>query len=289
MTQNSAASSSYSDVATELLDVGDRRLAVRSVGAGRPIILCNRFRGTLDTWDPAFIDGLARHYRVVTFDYAGLGSSTGLPPSGISSMAKDVRDLARVLEIDRTILAGWSMGGLVAQTALAEHSGLVSHLVLIGTAPPGTNAHAAEPIFFERATKVLNDLDDETVLFFEPASEQSRRAAESSHERIARRTRDLSPPVPPSAWEGLFRAGAEFAADERGVRRFLENTDIPVLVLSGDHDIVFPIENWYDLTRRLPTTELVVFPRAGHGPQHQYVDAAVGTILNFVASSRGLS
>ena len=73
--------------------------------------------------------------------------------------------------------------------------------------------------------------------------------------------------------------------DERGIGLALEKTEVPVLVLSGDHDIVFPVENWYDLTRRLPTTQLVVFPRAGHGPQHEYVDASVGYIERFVAST----
>jgi pimeloyl-ACP methyl ester carboxylesterase len=285
MTPNSVALESYSVVPTELLDVGDRRLAVRFTGTGRPLILCNRFRGTLDTWDPAFIDGLARYFRVITFDFTGLGSSSGEAPSHLLNMASDVRDLARALGIETTLLGGWSMGGLVAQAVLAEYPGLVSHLVLIGTAPPGKNAHAPEPIFFERAHKPVNDLDDETVLFFEPRSESSRRAAESSHARIALRTRDLSPPVPPSAWDGLHRAGAEFTADERGVRQLLEKTEVPVLVISGDHDIVFPVENWYDLTRRLPTAQLVVFPFAGHGPQHQYIDASVGYIERFVAST----
>jgi len=38
----------------------------------------HRFRGVLDLWDPAFIDGLAAQgFQVVIFDYSGLGQSTG--------------------------------------------------------------------------------------------------------------------------------------------------------------------------------------------------------------------
>lgn len=77
----------------------------------------------------------------------------------------------------------------------------------------------------------------------------------------------------------------EFATDELGVRSYLEQTSLPILVLSGNHDIVCPFENWYDLTRKFPTTQLVVFPFAGHGPQHEYVDESVGYIVTFIESA----
>ena len=66
---------------TRFVNTKRRTLAYRSVGGGPVIILCNRFRGTLDTWDPAFIDALARTFTVITFDYSGIGRSTGAPPS----------------------------------------------------------------------------------------------------------------------------------------------------------------------------------------------------------------
>lgn len=92
---------SYAAAPTSLVDAGDRKIAMRSVGTGKPFILANRFRGTLDTWDPAFIDALAKYYRVITFDYSGLGASTSLPPQRITSMANDAYDLARALKLKR--------------------------------------------------------------------------------------------------------------------------------------------------------------------------------------------
>ena len=39
-----------------------------------PLVLCPMFRGNLDAWNPAFLDGLmAQGLRVITFDQAGLG------------------------------------------------------------------------------------------------------------------------------------------------------------------------------------------------------------------------
>jgi hypothetical protein len=58
--------------------------AYRDTGGGEggvPLVLLQHFRGNLDNWDPALIDALAaRGRRVVTFDNAGVGGSTGTTP-----------------------------------------------------------------------------------------------------------------------------------------------------------------------------------------------------------------
>ena len=265
---------------------GGHKLAYRSVGKGPALVLCNRFRGTLDTWDPAFLDGLARHFRVITFNFRGIGRSTGDSPTKIMEMADDTRGLIDALKLDKVILGGWSMGGMAAQVLVTMHPEIVSHLILIGTGPAGKNEQDMEPIFLEVAHKPVNDLNDEYILFFEPESEDSRRAAELSHDRIASRTTDLDTPVPPPVWPRLHQAGAEFRADLHGSREMLKRSRIPILIVHGDHDIVFPVQNWYALNRAMPTAQLVVFPHAGHGPQHQFVEDSVRYITAFIQSSR---
>ena len=277
---------SYSDAPTLFAAAPGRQIAYRSVGQGPPLLLCNRFRGTVDDWDPAFIDRLAEQHTVVTFDTSGLGRSGGPPPTSIAVMAGDVADLADALHYPTVSLVGWSLGGFVAQTALARFPGRVTSLILIGTGPAGATDFPAEPVFLERAHKPVNDLEDETILFFEPISEASRKAAAASHERIASRKSDRSVPVPPALWPGLHAAGGEFRADKLGVLDTLKRTSIPILVIMGDHDIVFPMGSWYALTRQLPTARLVVFPRAGHGPQHEYIEESVAAIETFVRTNQ---
>jgi len=83
---------------TRFVDVGGRTLAYRTVGDGQPIVLCNRFRGVLDLWDPAFLESLAaRAFKVVTFDYSGLGQSTGEKTYNPASLARDAKDLIDAL------------------------------------------------------------------------------------------------------------------------------------------------------------------------------------------------
>src|SRR5689334_8733492 len=36
---------------TQFAELKDRRIAYRRIGHGQPMLLCNRFRGILDSWD----------------------------------------------------------------------------------------------------------------------------------------------------------------------------------------------------------------------------------------------
>jgi pimeloyl-ACP methyl ester carboxylesterase len=91
----------------KFIETSDRKIAYRSIGKGLPIIMVNRFRGNLDTWDPAFLDALASRFNVITIDYSGIGLSTGVSCStDILSMVKDVKDVAEALKLTKIIIAG---------------------------------------------------------------------------------------------------------------------------------------------------------------------------------------
>ena len=50
---------------TQFADLGDHKIAYRSYGEGTPIIFANRFRGTLDTWDPLFLKLMSEKFNVI--------------------------------------------------------------------------------------------------------------------------------------------------------------------------------------------------------------------------------
>jgi pimeloyl-ACP methyl ester carboxylesterase len=57
----------------------------------------------------------------------------------------------------------------------------------------------------------------------------------------------------------------------------------PVLVANGDDDRMVPTVNTRDLAKRLPNSELVIYPDAGHGGIFQYHQAFVEAALAFLA------
>lgn len=289
LAERRAPAAKAASVATEFVESHGRRLAFRRIGSGPALVLALRFRGVLDNWDPAFLDALAAHFTVITFDWSGLGQSTGEPSYVRERMARDILDLADGLGLGRFVLGGWSLGGIAAQVFAATHPERVRHLVLIGTTPPGPQPHGPEPVFYERALKPVNDLEDETILFFEPASEASRAAAAASHARIAAREGDVSPAIPPETFLRLLQEASDPSAiypDPEGRHAaFFREGSIPVLAISGDHEIVFPVQNWHALNRAWPSLHLVTIPQAGHGPQHQQPDFVAGLIAGFVRAT----
>jgi pimeloyl-ACP methyl ester carboxylesterase len=270
---------------TRFVEVGGRTLAYREVGQGQPLVLCVRFRGVMDSWDPAFLDALAGEgFRVITFDYSGLGRSTGQPDYSPASLAADARDLMEALDLEDVVLGGWSLGGVAAQMTLALYPERISCLVLLGSGPPGPQVKFAEPLFYETAAHAVNDLEDELILFFEPASEASRLAGARSVARIAgRRADDRSPPVPLEFAKAALGDGPkEQTFPAPAVLELMKATATPILHIGGDHDIIFPVENWYALNGQLPTLTLITYPRAGHGPQHQHPEESARHIATFV-------
>lgn len=271
---------------TQYAESNGRKIAYRSIGKGTPMILANRFRGIMDDWDPAFLDHLAQNYQVIIFDYSGFGLSTGEPNTDMRKFADDIKDLAAALKFKQIVLGGWSFGGFAAQIVTTEYPELVSHTILIGTRPPGKNEFPIEPLFFEIAWKPVNTFEDEIILFFEPASETSRQAAKRSHDRIAKRTHDRSVPVPQQLWTYYGKGGEDFETDKYNAREKLAATKIPILVISGDHEICFPPQNWFALVRKLPTMQLIIIPQAGHGPQHQHPEMVARYITDFIQNTK---
>jgi len=272
--------------ATRYADVGDRKIAYRMIGSGAPLVLAIRFRGVLDSWDPLFLDELAKQFTVITFDYTGLGSSSGTPTYDRASLARDAKDLIDYLGFDKVTIGGWSLGGVVAQTFAVQYPDRVSQIVLIGTAPPGHPKIAGEPLFIKTAMKPVNELDDEYVLFFEPASEQSKAAAARSHERIKAREKDRSPAIPETVFIKLLSEAKDRSTiypDPDGHHgEVLAAGAHPILAICGDHDIACPAENWLELNRDWRSLHLLTIPSAGHGPHHQEPEFCAAAIWAFV-------
>ncbi|HET6727225.1 MAG TPA: alpha/beta hydrolase [Nitrososphaeraceae archaeon] len=77
----------------------------------------------------------------------------------------------------------------------------------------------------------------------------------------------------------------DFREDKYDILGKLNASKIPILVLMGDHDICFHVEDWYPIVGKLPLIQLIVMPQAGHAVQHQYPDLAANYITAFINNS----
>jgi pimeloyl-ACP methyl ester carboxylesterase len=272
----------FSSSQTTFASINNWQIAYRKFGKGTPVLFYNRFRGVLDTWDPLFMDALAAKHEIILFDYPGIGDSEGELSTNINEVADMGIKLMDHLGFNTFHVTGWSYGGLVAQAALFTNKTRIQKAVFIGTNPPGNNETPFEKIFFEHALKPSNDLDDEIAIFFEPTSEESKKAAKASHDRIAKRLDASKIPAKQEVLQKYFGGSAHIKADALDFRGQYKTITNPVLVISSDHDASFAVENWFPLLRKAPSMQHLIINDTGHGLQHQHPELIAGYMNLFL-------
>lgn len=109
----------------------------RSRGHGPAVVLLNGYGASADLWPSGWLTALARRFRVVTPDVRGGGwSRFAEAPFTIRDLAQDVVAVLDDAGIDRAVLLGLSMGGMIAQEVALVAPHRVEGLVLAGTRPP---------------------------------------------------------------------------------------------------------------------------------------------------------
>src|ERR1700723_1048761 len=143
------SSASNSKASTEFLTVGSETYAYRRFGSGpKPPLLClQHFTGTLDNWDPAVTDPLAREGEVILFENAGVGRSSGAVPTTVAGMAAHALVFLDGLKLKTCDVLGFSLGGMVAQQMALERPSIFRKLILVGPGPRGGEdiMHLAKP------------------------------------------------------------------------------------------------------------------------------------------------
>lgn len=258
---------------TRYVEVDGARLAYRRLGkpGGVPLILCQHFVGTMDSWDPKIVDGLARGREVILFDNAGVAASGGNVPTSVEGMANYSFGLLRALDIRHADVLGFSLGSLVAQQLAFDHPDAVRRVILIGSGPRGGVGMASLTPEFQAMLGKERDNPDELLLdVFFTASASSRAAGRAFLERLYARKADRDKAVDEKVAPAQMAAFAAWGAPQDD--GYLKRIRQPVLVVSGSEDIVHYTVNSFALQQKLPNAQLVVYPDSNHGSIYQYPD-----------------
>jgi pimeloyl-ACP methyl ester carboxylesterase len=247
----------------------------RSIGHGRPLVLIMGLAGSIDAWQPKFIDALARHHRVIAFDNEGIGRSSLRPgPLTISRVADDTAALIRALHLRQPDVLGWSMGGFIAQALAVRHPGRYRRLILSATAPG--NGHAELPsaavgkVLADGGGNILGDL-------FPP--DQARQGPAY----VAAITKYPHFYLPPAKVDALqLIASTRWLGGHDPSGRALARLRVPTLISDGAQDVILPAANSTKLGRLLPDARVKLYPDAGHGFLFQDESSWVTLIERFL-------
>ncbi|WP_238412763.1 alpha/beta fold hydrolase [Saccharothrix deserti] len=273
---------SYKDAPTRTVTAGGVVYAYRELGpkAGVPVVFLHHLAAVLDNWDPRVVDGIAAEHRVITFDNRGVGASTGSTPKTIQAMAKDAVTFIRAMGLTRVDLLGFSMGGMIAQVIAQDEPELVRKMIIAGTGPAGGEGIENVTLLSHLDTvRGLFTLQDPKQFLFFTRTANGRRAGKEFLARLKERTGNRDKAISLKAYftqlKAIHQWGLAQPQDLSVIRQ-------PVLVANGDNDRMVPTKNTVDLSNRLPNSELVIYPDAGHGGIFQFHGQFVEKALEFL-------
>ncbi|MBV9168299.1 MAG: alpha/beta hydrolase [Solirubrobacterales bacterium] len=273
---------SWKEAPTLTLSAGGVEFAYRQLGpdTGVPVVFLTHLTAVLDNWDPRVVDGIAAKRHVITFDNRGVGASSGSTPTTIEEMASDAIIFIRALGLDQVDLFGFSMGGMIAQVIAIEQPQLVRKMILAGTGPAGGEGieKVARITYLDIARGLLTRQDPKQFLFF-TRTPSGRQAGKEFLARLQERTNNRDKPISLRSLRAQLKAihhwGQQQPADLARIHQ-------PVLVLNGESDRMVPSNNSVDLDQRLPNSQLVLYPDAGHGGVFQFHEDFVKRALEFL-------
>jgi len=224
-------------------------------GRGEALLLLHGFTGCSDDWKHVFAEPLAG-YRIIAPDLPGHGRSPNPRNTfKFADVAKDIFGLLDHLNIDRVRAIGMSAGAnTLLHMATTQPQRIVAMIHVSGT-----------PRFPEQARAIMKTM-----------TEEGRSPAEWAEMRSRHHLGD-------DQIRALWRHAREFA-DDRDDMNFtaatLSKITARTLIVHGDRDPLYPVEQAVELFRGIPNASLCVVPNGGHGPIFGEQAAA------FVATSR---
>jgi pimeloyl-ACP methyl ester carboxylesterase len=238
---------------------GEVELYYEEQGTGAPLVLIPGFGTGLWIWFkqvPAF----SQKFRTLTFDPRGV-SRSGKPdaPITIRTIAYDLAALLRALRIKSAHILGASFGGFVAQEFALGFPEMTRSLTLCCTSFGGTHhvPPSVETLQALASTKGLNTEErvrENLLLAF--SVEFVERHPEEVEKVIELRAQNF---VPEHAYLHQLQAALDFDAEER-----VSQIQVPTLVLTGDADIIVPMQNSHNLAARIPNAKLVIIKGGSH-------------------------
>ncbi len=240
-------------------------------GSGPPLVLVHGVTLAADVWAPQ-LNRLAADHRVIAVDLRGHGTSVaGDGGYSMDRLAADLVAVLSALDVRGAVLAGHSMGGMVAlHAASRDHGQLHAHvgaLVLVATAAGGL---------------VSGPVPERTAALLAVAARQALGRAE-------RRGRGLTPNRDLSTWTtrlafGRRPAPADVELTRRltaamspaslaellatllafDARRDIDRIEVPTWILVGTRDRLTPPRMARAMHRAIAGSELTVLPGAGH-------------------------
>jgi pimeloyl-ACP methyl ester carboxylesterase len=275
---------SYGSAPNQLIRAGNGiDYAHREIGSSTvPLVLLQHFRGNLENWDPQLVDALAAQRRVVAFDNAGVGATTGTTPDTIEQMARDAIAFIATLNAPHVDILGFSIGSFVAQEIALIRPDVVRRLVLASAAPRGgAGMHGWAPEVINAVGQPQPDPNGYLDVFF-TSSAASRQAGQETLGRIYGRTSDVDEPTTWATRQAQYDAVCDWGIPNHAALQRVSAIGHPVFIANGDSDPMILPHFSYLLAGLIPQASVKIYADAAHGFLFQHASEFAADVTEFL-------
>lgn len=265
-------------------------------GAGDPLLLVHGLGSGMVRWRD-LIPHLARVRRTVALDLPGFGASDAPPgPYSPAWLAGALRAFMDAVGIERALLVGNSLGGLVAIWFAAAWPQRTSGLALLAPALPNEGPPASRRVVLGALVPAIPVLGDAVFRrsMRRPADTLVRETLERNCADPARvapgtvdamleemRARQRSPDHLRAAVAANRALVWAVTARRAQTWRVAASVRVPVVLLWGDRDLLMPVHIGSRAVERIPGAHLVILDETGHNPQLERPAELAGALVAF--------
>ena len=273
----------------EYADVNGIKLCYEMAGEGEPLLLVHGFGSKKESWIAQF-PVLTKHFKVIRFDNRGAGKSDR--PKGDYTMevfADDIKALLDFLDIKRTNIAGWSLGGMIVQNFVLKYPEMVKKVILINTnyGMPGEDgilAYKNMRLEEEKKKKVDHVKawwdGTRTGYYLKFRKEMEANPSKKWYDLwSAEDMIEMSIIDPPTADDIEIQAGA---LKTHNTFDRLKTIKSPTLILTASHDRLTPKSSMEEIHSQIPNSKLLVIDKAGHSSPLEKAPEVNQAIIDFL-------
>ncbi|WP_425247200.1 alpha/beta fold hydrolase [Streptomyces sp. NEAU-NA10] len=240
-------------------------------GGGVPLVFVHGWTANRHRWDHQ-VAHFAERRRVVRLDLRGHGESGGAGVKTIDELAKDVLALLDHLKIERCVLVGHSMGGMISQTIALAHPERVERMVLVNSIGRMT---------YNRGRGLLMAVSTLVPFKLFVATNIQRAFAPGYPRDEIRAYVKSSADTPREVVMTLYGAMRAFDVLDR-----VGEIHTPTLMIHGYHDIQLPLKQMLRMAKAYPDATVRILD-AGHELPVEKPAELTAAIDAFVSPSSG--
>lgn len=270
------AEADESNPEVQFVKIPKATIACKIYGSGDPVIMCMGYASNMDMWSTEVIELLKKKFKIIVFDYRGMGFSTNADTTmTIGTLADDVNALIDSLHLAKTHILGWSMGGYVAQMFAIKHPEKVKKLVLYAT-------NAGDTLAINPSQEIIDILSNPGSTPEELLGTLFPDDWLLTHAEPWEFLPDGTEPYNGDAIGMQYDAIQKWLNPLGGSSGRLHKLKMPVLIICGNQDKVVPCVNSTILSDSISSSTLIKIPESGHGLMYQLPDVFTNYVLSFL-------